>query len=100
MRNQRTTRRRILSVSAAKSEAEDAAGQVRPQLPFDVRRNGLLSDRPSLEPAFEVLCDDPGERCLLRSASLVAAGTRSADVRADASASGPRRPRRRPRSGS
>jgi hypothetical protein len=28
----------------AKSEAEDAAGEVRPQFPFDVRRNGLLSD--------------------------------------------------------
>jgi len=25
------------------------------QLPFDVRRNGMLSDRPILEPAFEVL---------------------------------------------
>jgi phosphoglycolate phosphatase-like HAD superfamily hydrolase len=36
-----------------------------------VRRNGLLSDRPSLEPAFEVLCDDLVERRLLRSASLV-----------------------------
>ena len=43
----------------AESEAEDAAGEVRPQLPFDVRRNGLLSDRPILEPAFEVLCDSP-----------------------------------------
>ena len=50
----------------------------------------MLSDRPSLEPAFEVLCDDLGERRLLRSASLVAAGTRSADVRADF---GPRRRR-------
>jgi len=72
----------------AKSEAEDATGEVRPQLPFDVRRNGLLSDRPSLEPAFEVLCDDLVERRLLRPASFVAAGTRSADVRADF---GPRR---------
>ena len=74
----------------AKSEAEDATGEVRPQLPFDVRRNGLLSDRPSLEPAFEVLCDDLVERRLLWSAPLVAAGTRSADVRADY---GPRRRR-------
>jgi hypothetical protein len=37
-----------------RSEAEDAAGEVRPQFPFDVRRNGLLSDRPILEPAFQV----------------------------------------------
>jgi DICT domain-containing protein len=74
----------------AKSEAEDATGEVRPQLPFDVRRNWLLSDRPSLEPAFEVLCDDLVERRLLWSAPLVAAGTRSADVRADY---GPRRRR-------
>jgi hypothetical protein len=43
----------------AKSEAEDATGEVRPQLPFDVRRDGLLDDRPILKPAFEVLCDSP-----------------------------------------
>jgi hypothetical protein len=43
----------------------------------------MLSDRPILEPAFKVLCDDLVERSLLRPASLVAAGTRSADVRAD-----------------
>ena len=43
----------------AESEAEDAAGKVRPQLPFDVRRDGLLGDRPILEPACEVLCDSP-----------------------------------------
>jgi hypothetical protein len=36
-----------------------------------VRRNGLLSDRPILEPAFKVLCDDLVERRLLRPASLV-----------------------------
>lgn len=74
----------------AESEAEDAAGEVRRQLPFDMRRNGLLSDRPILDPAFEVLCDDLVKRRLLRPASLVAAGTRSADVRADF---GPRRRR-------
>ena len=42
--------------------------------------HGLLGDRPILEPAFEELCDDVGERRLLRPASLVAAGTRSVDV--------------------
>jgi hypothetical protein len=47
----------------AESEAEDAAGEVRPQLQFEVRRNGLLSDRPILEPAFELLnrCLKPGD---------------------------------------
>ena len=38
----------------------------------------MLSDRPVLEPAFEVLCDNLVERRLLRSASLVAAGRRGA----------------------
>ena len=36
-------------------EGRDCVGPVRPQLPFDVRQNGMLSDRPILEPAFEVL---------------------------------------------
>lgn len=35
-----------------------------------MRRNGLLSDRPILEPAFEMVCDDLVERRPLRLASL------------------------------
>jgi len=58
--------------------------------PLDVRRDGVLGDRSILEPAFEVLCDDLGERFSLRPASLVAAGTHRAAVRDD---SGPRRRR-------
>ena len=74
----------------AESKAENATGEVRPQLPFDVRRDGLLDDRPILKPAFEVLCDDLVERRPLRPASLVAAGTCRAAVWADF---GPRRRR-------
>ena len=50
--------------SACESKAEDAALEIAAEFLLDVARHGPLGAVAPLEPALEVLRDDPVERCL------------------------------------
>ncbi|MFM9059230.1 MAG: hypothetical protein ACKOSQ_08920 [Planctomycetaceae bacterium] len=54
------------------AEAEDAAAEIVPTLPLDVRRDGSLAEAASGEPALQVPADEPMKRRLLGTTALVA----------------------------
>jgi len=76
--------------SACESKAEDAALEIAAEFLLDVARHGPLGAVAPLEPALEVLGDDPVERCLLGAATLVAACRRGAGMRPEAEPQGKR----------
>ena len=69
------------AASAGEAEAEQTALEIAAELVLDVSRHGPLGGFSPLEPALEVLADDPVERRLLGSTPLVAARRHWASVR-------------------